>query len=78
MGIEVLQGPAAFVAHSKVVPVPHPVAEIVPVVDGQILFVMVIVGGVGTVQVPGTVDIEDETGLFIEGSAVQLHLVSIV
>ena len=45
----VLHGPAALVAHSKVVPEPHPVAEIVPVVDGQILFVIVMVGAVGKV-----------------------------
>ena len=44
VGITVLQGPAAFVAHSKVVPEPQPVAEIVPIVDGQTLLTMVIVG----------------------------------
>jgi pimeloyl-ACP methyl ester carboxylesterase len=37
-------GPAAELAHSMVVPAPQPVAAIVPVVAGQTLFVILIVG----------------------------------
>ena len=73
----VLHGPAALVAHSKVVPAPHPVADIVPVVDGQTLFVIVIVGWVGFVHVPGAVAIAADEGLDIVLSISQLHLVSI-
>ncbi|MBK8626581.1 MAG: hypothetical protein IPN86_13740 [Saprospiraceae bacterium] len=38
VGIVVLHGPPALVAHSSVVPASQPVADIVPVVDGHILF----------------------------------------
>jgi hypothetical protein len=38
-----------LVAHSKTVPVPQPVADMVPVVDGQTLSEIVIVGAVGNI-----------------------------
>ena len=48
-------GPVGPVAYSTTVPAPQPVAEIVPVVAGQVLFVMDSVGAPGLVQVPGAV-----------------------
>ena len=78
VGAVVLQGPAAFVAHSNTVPAPQPVAEIVPVVDGQTLFTIVIVGCVGIVHVPGTVVTAADIGLEIVLSISQLHLVSML
>jgi hypothetical protein len=74
----VLHGPPALVAHSKTVPAPQPVAEIVPVVDGHTLLVIVIVGCVGFVHVPGTVAIAADVGLDIVLSISQLHLVSML
>jgi hypothetical protein len=46
-------------------------------VDGQTLFVIVIVGWVGVVHVPGAVAIAADAGLEIVLSISQLHLVSI-
>ena len=60
------------------VPAPHPVADIVPVVDGHILLVIVIVGGVGLVHVPGAVATAVDVGLETVLSISQLHLVSIL
>ena len=74
----VLHGPAALVAHSKVVPAPQPVADMVPVVDGHTLFIIVIVGCVGVVHVPGTVTIAVDVGLDMVLSISQLHLVSML
>jgi len=59
------------------VPAPHPVADIVPVVDGHMLLVIVIVGCVGVVHVPGAVAIAADAGLEMVLSISQLHLVSI-
>jgi hypothetical protein len=78
VGTVVLHGPPALVAHSNTVPAPHPVAEIVPVVDGQTLFTMVIVGCVGIVHVPGTVVTAADIGLEMVLSISQLHLVSML
>jgi hypothetical protein len=78
VGTVVLHGPPALVAHSNTVPAPHPVAEIVPVVDGQTLFTMVIVGCVGVVHVPGTVVTAADIGLEMVLSISQLHLVSML
>ena len=74
----VLHGPATFVAHSKVVPTPQPVAEIVPTVEGQTLLVIVIVGAPGLVQIPGTVEIAAKLGLAVVPSKSHKHLVSIL
>jgi hypothetical protein len=50
----------------------------VPVVDGHTLFVIVIVGCVGVVHVPGTVAIAVDAGLDMVLSISQLHLVSML
>jgi hypothetical protein len=78
VGTVVLHGPPALVAHSKTVPAPQPVADIVPVVDGHTLFTIVIVGCEGIVHVPGAVITAADIGLEMVLSTSQLHLVSML
>ncbi len=75
VGALVAQGPPALVAYSRTVPAPQPVAEIVPVIEGQTLSVIVIVGVAGVVHVPGTVVTATDGVLLCVLSTSQLHRV---
>jgi hypothetical protein len=72
-----LHGPVGASAHSSTVPVPQPMPEILPVVLGQTLLVIVMLGSVGLVQVPGTVAVAALIGLAVVPSKSHKHRVSI-
>ena len=65
-------------AYSVTVPVPQPLALMLPLVDGHTLSVIVSVGASGVVQLPGTVVTPEDSGLVTLLSRSQLQRVLIV
>ena len=65
-------------AYSTTVPVPQPLALMLPLVDGHTLSEIVSVGAPGVVQLPGTVVTPVDSGLVMLLSRSQLQRVLIV